>query len=82
MRTSSWSVRVFRPRLSPDRATVPFLPLSSTKNGGLGIGLLLCRSLIEAHGGRIWGDANTPGATMHFAFLSPPFALSRLSCHD
>ena len=73
MRTSSWSVLVFRPRFPLDGGAIPFLPLSSTKNGRLGIGLSLCRSLIEAYGGRIWADANTPGAIMHFALPFAPF---------
>ncbi|MBO0752117.1 MAG: MASE1 domain-containing protein [Bradyrhizobiaceae bacterium] len=49
-----------------ERAENPFLPLSSTKKEGLGVGLSLCRSLIEAHGGRIWLDAKVPGAAMYF----------------
>ncbi len=54
------------PGFPPDRAANPFLPLSSTKKEGLGVGMSLCRSLIEAHGGRIWLDADAPGAAMHF----------------
>jgi two-component system, LuxR family, sensor kinase FixL len=75
------SVRDSGPGFPPDRAANPFLPLSSTKKEGLGIGLSLCRSLIEAHGGSIWLDAETPGATMHFTLpvapvRSPPVVLS------
>jgi two-component system sensor kinase FixL len=44
----------------------PFLPFLSTNKEGLGFGLPLCRSLIEAHDGRIWLDVNSPGAAIHF----------------
>jgi two-component system sensor kinase FixL len=54
------------PGFPPDLAANPFLPLSSTKKEGLGIGLPLCRSIIEAHGGRIWLDTNATGAAVHF----------------
>jgi two-component system, LuxR family, sensor kinase FixL len=66
------SVRDSGPGFPPDRAANPFLPLSSTKQEGLGIGLSLCRSLIEANGGRIWLEPNTPGATMHFTLPVAP----------
>jgi two-component system, LuxR family, sensor kinase FixL len=54
------------PGFPADRAANAFLPLSSTKKEGLGIGLSLCRSLVEAHGGRIWLDADAPGAAILF----------------
>jgi signal transduction histidine kinase len=59
-------VRDSGPGFPPDRVVNPFLPLSSTKPDGLGIGLSLSRSIIEAHGGRIWLDVNSPGAAVHF----------------
>jgi two-component system sensor kinase FixL len=59
-------VRDSGPGFSPDLLANPFLPFSSTKKEGLGVGLPLCRSIIEAHGGRIWLDADSPGATVRF----------------
>lgn len=39
----------------------------STKTGGMGIGLSICRSIIEAHHGRIWAEQSQPsGAVFHF----------------
>jgi two-component system, LuxR family, sensor kinase FixL len=49
-----------------NRIANPFLPFSSTKEEGLGIGLPLSRSIIEAHGGQIWLNHSLPGATVCF----------------
>ncbi len=54
------------PGFPPDLLDSPFLPFSSTKAGGLGFGLPLCKSIVEAHGGRLWLDAKAQGAAVHF----------------
>src|SRR6266852_1493661 len=59
-------VRDSGPGFPPDLVANPFLPFASTKAEGLGIGLALCRSIIEAHGGRVRLDCDSPGGAVHF----------------
>jgi signal transduction histidine kinase len=45
----------------------PFEAFYTTKPGGLGLGLPICRSIIESLGGRLWATANAPrGAVFQF----------------
>jgi two-component system sensor kinase FixL len=48
-----------------------FQPFMTTKPQGMGVGLSISRSIIEAHGGRIWAEANPRGGTI-FRFTLPP----------
>jgi len=55
------------PGLDPEGAERLFESFYTTKPGGLGMGLSICRSIIEAHQGRLWATANIPrGAVFQF----------------
>ncbi|MFC0401706.1 AAA family ATPase [Paraburkholderia rhizosphaerae] len=60
-------VRDSGPGLGSESAEHLFAPFYSTKPSGLGMGLSICRSIIDAHGGRLWASANEPrGAVFQF----------------
>jgi C4-dicarboxylate-specific signal transduction histidine kinase len=58
------------PGLSPEIVNRLFKPFSSTKQKGMGIGLSVCREIVEAHHGKIWVEANPGGGTV-FRFTLP-----------
>jgi signal transduction histidine kinase len=47
-----------------------FEPFYTTKSTGVGMGLSICRSIIDAHGGRLWAEANTGRGSL-FQFTLP-----------
>ena len=64
------AVRDSGPGLAPATFERLFEAFYTTKPTGLGMGLSICRSIIEAHGGRLWAEANEPRGTI-FQFLTP-----------
>ena len=61
------AVRDLDPGLAPEALDHIFQPFLTTKPDGLGLGLSICRSIIERHGGRLWSTANVPrGAIFQF----------------
>ncbi|CAG2152750.1 Adaptive-response sensory-kinase SasA [Cupriavidus campinensis] len=55
------------PGFGADSAERVFAPFYTTKDTGLGMGLSICRSIIDGHGGRLWASPNTPrGAVVQF----------------
>jgi C4-dicarboxylate-specific signal transduction histidine kinase len=66
------AVRDSGPGLDPKSADRLFEAFYTTKVQGMGIGLAICRSIIEAHGGRLWARANVPcGAIFQFTLPAP-----------
>jgi len=55
------------PGIDPENLERVFEAFYTTKSSGVGMGLSICRSIIGAHGGRLWADANEPrGAVFQF----------------
>jgi len=61
------AVRDSGPGIDPAHLERVFAAFYTTKPSGMGMGLSVCRSIIDAHGGRLWAEANEPrGAVFQF----------------
>lgn len=61
------------PGLDPATLDRIFEPFFTTKSDGMGMGLMFCRTAIEAHGGRLWTSPNKPrGAVFSFSLPTTP----------
>jgi PAS domain S-box-containing protein len=61
------------PGIHPEHLERVFNAFYTTKSSGMGMGLSICRSIIEAHGGRLWAEANEPrGAIFQFTLPAVP----------
>ncbi len=58
------------PGVDPANVERVFEAFYTTKAGGMGMGLAICRSIVEAHGGRMWVTANQPRGAL-FQFTIP-----------
>jgi len=64
------TVRDSGPGLNPESSDQLFDAFYTTKPAGMGMGLSICRSIIEAHGGQMWATANVPSGAI-FQFTLP-----------
>jgi PAS domain S-box-containing protein len=61
------AVRDSGPGIDPEQLDRLFKPFYTTKSGGIGMGLSICRSIVDAHGGKLWAEPNSPrGAAFRF----------------
>jgi signal transduction histidine kinase len=61
------------PGIHPEYLERVFNSFYTTKSSGTGMGLSICRSIVDAHGGRLWAEANEPRGTI-FQFTIPSTA--------
>jgi signal transduction histidine kinase len=64
------AVRDSGPGIEPANMDRIFGAFYTTKSGGLGMGLSICRAIIEAHGGRLWATSGPEGALFQFTLPS------------
>ncbi len=66
------------PGIAPEIAEQLFQPFVTTKQTGMGVGLSICRTIVESHGGRIWVDPN-PGGGVIFRMTLKIIAVEELA---
>lgn len=59
------TVRDYGVGVTPEASTRMFEPFFTTKPGGMGMGLAMCRTIVEEHDGRIWVEILNPGTAFH-----------------
>jgi len=67
--------------IAPDNAGHIFEPFFTTKSNGMGMGLAISRTIIEAHGGDIWMESSAMEGTT-FTFILPPAGLEKVKPGD
>jgi len=67
------------PGIRPEHLDRIFNSFYTTKPSGTGMGLSICRSIIDAHGGRLWAEANEPRGTI-FQFTVPGAEKELMNC--
>jgi two-component system, LuxR family, sensor kinase FixL len=69
--------------IPPDEMDRVFQPFVTTKPHGLGLGLAICRSIVTAHGGKLWADNNAErGATFHLRLSAEPISAEHAAVTD
>jgi C4-dicarboxylate-specific signal transduction histidine kinase len=72
------AVRDSGPGLSPENLRRLFEPFYTTKSNGMGMGLSICRRIVEGHGGRLWATGHaSQGALFQFTIPAPTDVISR-----
>ena len=67
--------------IAPDNAANIFEPFFTTKSNGMGMGLAISKTIIEAHGGEIWMNSSATDGTT-FTFILPPAGLEKIKPGD
>jgi PAS domain S-box-containing protein len=73
------AVRDSGPGIDPESLDRVFEAFYTTKSSGMGMGLSICRSIIDAHGGRLWAEANEPRGAI-FQFTVPSAEKELMNC--
>jgi two-component system sensor kinase FixL len=69
------------PGITPEIAARLFQPFNTSKASGMGVGLSICRTIVESQGGRIWAEPN-PGGGSVFHFTVPGASSDELADDD